>query len=170
MSDLSDDEIVCFMKAHFTDHSWFHADPKERIERRRKIESWLHHECVLLGGRPQTEHPCYFTLNESPFLKEYGYYEGTPREIKIPLSVFSSTNVSFTYPDSFFSEWLDRHQSDPLYHRELNGKVFSLGEMLQLLRNVAIPENVYMNTPSGGFQFYIEAQVWDYKLLDSFSI
>ncbi len=41
--------------------------------------------------------------------------------------------------------------------------------MSQLLRYKAIPENVYMNTPTGGFQFYIEAQVWDYKLLGSFS-
>ena len=169
-SELSDHEILRFMETHFPEHTWFHADPLARIARRRKIESWMYREFVSLGGKPETEHPCYFTLNESPFLKEFAYYEGTPREIRIPLSAFSSTNVSFTYPDSFFSEWLDRHQSDPLYLRELNGKVLSLDEMLQLLRNKAIPENVYMNTPSGGFQFYIEAQVWDYKLLDSFSI
>jgi len=170
MSDLTDDEIVCFMTAHFPGHSWFHADPKERIERRRKIESWLHHEFVLLGGRPQTEHPCYFTLNESPFLKEYGYYEGTPRVIKIPLSVFSSKNVSFTYPDSFFSDWLRRNQRHPLYNRELNGKVFSMDELLVLLEAKAIPENVYMKTQSGEFHFYIEAQVWDRDLLDSLNI
>ena len=170
MSGLTDDEIVRFMTAHFPDHSWFHADPQERIERRRKIESWLHHEFVSLGGRPQTAHPYYFTVNESPFLKEYGYYEGTPREIKIPLGVFSSKNVSFTYPDSFFSDWLRRNQSHPLYNHELNGKVFSLDELLVLLEEKAIPENVSMKTPSGEFQFYIEAQVWDYELLDSLNL
>jgi hypothetical protein len=31
----------------------------------------------------------------------------------------------------------------------------------------AIPEKVYMNTQSGEFHFYIEAQVWDYDLFDS---
>jgi len=35
---------------------------------------------------------------------------------------------------------------------------------------MAIPENVYMNTQSGEFYFYIEAQVWDYDLLESLTI
>jgi hypothetical protein len=34
----------------------------------------------------------------------------------------------------------------------------------------AIPENVSMNTQSGEFHFYIEAQVWDYDLLESLTI
>lgn len=103
-------------------------------------------------------------------LGESDYYEGTPREIKIPVNVFSSQNVSFTYPDSFFSDWLRRNQSHPLYNRELNGKGFSLDQLLVLLEKKAIPENVYMNTQSGEFHFYIEAQVWDYDLLDSLTI
>lgn len=124
-SNLNDNGIIDFMETHFPAHSWFHADPRNRIARRRKIESWLHHEFLLLGGKPKTEHPCYFTLNESPFLKEFGYYEGTPKEVKIPLSIFSSTNISFTYPDGFFSEWLSRNQHHALYNNQLNGRVFS---------------------------------------------
>ena len=37
------------------------------------------------------------------------------------------------YPDSFFSDWLRRNQSHPLYNRESNGKGFSLDQLLVLL-------------------------------------
>src|SRR5690349_12570668 len=111
ISDFSDLEIVHFMQEQFPDHSWFHADPERRIANRRKIETWLYDEFLSLGGKPQTRHPCYFTLDESPFLKEFGYFEGAPREVKIPLSTFSSSNISFTYPDSFFSVWLSRNKA-----------------------------------------------------------
>ena len=169
-SDLNDNEIIHFMEKHFPAHTWFHADPKKRIDTRRKIESWLHHEFLLSGGKPQTKHPCYFTFDESPFLQEFGYYEGTPKEVKFPLSSFSSRNISFTYPDSFFSEWLSRNKGHALYNNELNGKVFSLEEMLVLLKNKVIPNNVYMDTPDCKFHFYVEAQVWDYNLLDTLKI
>jgi len=169
-SNLNDSEIIHFMKKHFPAHSWFHGNPKERIDRRRKIESWLHHQFLSSGGKPQTQHPCYFTLGESPFLKEFGYYEGNPSEVKIPLSAFSSRHISFTYPDSFFSEWLSRNKDHALYNNELNGKVFSLEEMLVLLKNKVIPNNVYMDTPFCRFHFYVEAQVWDYNLLDTLKI
>jgi len=169
-SNLNDNEIIHFMEKHFPTHSWFHANPKKRIDSRRKIESWLHHQFLLSGGKPQTKHPCYFTLGESSFLKEFGCYEGNPREVKIPLSTFSSRNISFTYPDSFFSEWLSCNKGHALYNNELNGKVFSLEKMLVLLKNKVIPNNVYMDTPLYKFHFYVEAQVWDYNLLDTLKI
>lgn len=155
------------METHFPAHAWFHADPKERIHRRRKIERWLHQEFCLLGGKPQTRHPCYFTLEESPFLKQFGCYEGTPKQVKLPLSMFSSKNISFTYPDSFFSDWLSRNRDHALYNSELSGKVFSLEQMVRLQENNVIPKDVYMETPDYPFHFYIEAQVWDYRLLDT---
>jgi hypothetical protein len=84
--------------------------------------------------------------------------------------VFSSKNISFTYPDSFFSEWLSRNKGHALYDSELNGKVFSLEEMLVLLKNKVIPTNVYMDTPDCKFHFYVEAQVWDYNRLDTLKL
>jgi len=89
-------------------------------------------------------------------------------KLKIPLDTFSSKNISFTYPDSFFSDW--RNKSHPLYDAELNGKVFSLEQILDLLRQHAIPEDVYMDSPDCHFHFYVEAQVWDYHLFDTIRI
>ena len=44
-------------------------------------------------------------------------------ELKIPLKLFSTKNISFTYPDSFFSEWLAQNKEHELYNSELNGKL-----------------------------------------------
>jgi len=88
-------------------------------------------------------------------------------KLKIPLDTFSSKNISFTYPDSFFSDWLSRPTSHPLYNAELNSKVFPLEQILDLLRQHAIPEEVYMDSPDCHFHFYVEAQVWDYHLLNT---
>lgn len=165
ISDLGDDEIVLFMSENFPDHSWFHADPKERIKRRRRIEKWLFDEFVLSGGDPKTNNPCYFTLGKSPFLRKFGFYDA---EIALPLRLFSSKNISFTYPDSFFSEWLSRNKDHKLYNHEMNGKLFTMDRILDLASQNEIPQNVRIEDSFYPFEFYIEAQVWDYDILNSY--
>jgi hypothetical protein len=166
ISDLCDDEIILFMKENFPNHAWFHADPEERIKRRRRIEKWLLDEFVLSGGDPKTTNPCYFTLGKSTFLRDAGSFDA---EIEIPLGLFSSKNISFTYPDSFFSEWLGRNKEHNLFNNELNGKIFTIDEVLNLLTQNKIPQNAQMDTSYGyKFEFYIEAQVWDYDILNNY--
>jgi hypothetical protein len=82
--------------------------------------------------------------------------------------LFSPQNISFTYPDSFFSEWLGRNREHELYNSELNGKIFTIDEILALLAQDKIPQNVQMDTAYYKFDFYIEAQVWDYDILNNF--
>lgn len=103
LSELGNDEIVHFMRANFPGHEFFHSNPEKVIKKRRAIEKWLWDEFVLSGGEPHTHHPCYFTLGKSDFLKKSGSYD---TEIEIPLSLFSSKNISFTFPDSFFPNGL----------------------------------------------------------------
>jgi hypothetical protein len=50
-SNLNDNEIIHFMEEHFPAHTWFHADPKKRIDTRRKIERWLHHQFLWSANR-----------------------------------------------------------------------------------------------------------------------
>lgn len=98
--------------------------------------------------------------------KESGSFDA---EIEIPLGLFSSKNISFTYPDSFFSEWLSRNKDHELYNNELNGKIFTIDEILNLLAQNKIPQNVQIDTAySYKFEFYIEAQVWDYDILNNY--
>jgi hypothetical protein len=166
ISDLGDDEIILFMSENFPDHSWFHTDPEKRIKKRREVEKWLFDEFVLSGGDPKTIHPCYFTLGKSPFLKESGFFDS---EIEVPLRLFSPKNISFTYPDSFFSDWLGRNEDHKLYTRELNGKLFTLDQILDLVSQNEIPQNVRMDDSFYPFEFYIEAQVWDYDILKRYT-
>ncbi len=160
-SELADDEIPIFMKKHLPNHSWFHANPKQRIRSRRKVEKWLHEEFIKSGGEPKTEHPCYFTLGKSSFLKNFESFDGKSIELKIPLNDFSSKHISFTYPDSFFSEWLNQNQDHPLFNKDLNGRVFTLDVLPDLLRQNAFPTDQFIDTPNYEYQFYIEAQVWN---------
>jgi hypothetical protein len=170
ISDLADDEIVFFMKEHFPNHKWFHANPEKRIKNRRKIENWLYEQFIVSGGEPKTKYPCYFTLGECPFLKERYGFDKPPAELKIPLNLFSNKNISFTYPDSFFSESLNQNKDHKLYNEELNGKVFTLDEVLNLLAQNKIPKNAEMETNFDyKYDFYIEAQVWDYGVLDDYN-
>lgn len=102
------------------------------------------------------------------FLREGGSFDA---EIEIPLDLFSSKNISFTYPDSFFSEWLSRNKDHELYDNELNGKIFTMDEVFDLLTQNKIPEGAQMDTSYGyKFDFYIEAQVWDYDILNNYMI
>jgi hypothetical protein len=75
-------------------------------------------------------------------------------------------NNSFTYPDSFFFVWLSRNKDHELYNQELNGRIFTIEEVLNLVTENKIPQNVQMDTAYGyKFEFYIEAQVWDWDIL-----
>jgi len=170
-SEFADDEIPVFMKKHFLSHSWFHANPIQRIRNRRKVEKWLHEEFIKSGGNPKTEHPCYFTLGPSTFLKNFESFDGESIELKIPLNEFSSEDISFTYPDSFFSEWLNQNQNHPLFNKKLNGRVFTLNELLDLLSQDAFPTDQFINTPNYEYPFYIEAQIWNYDhLLNNYKV
>lgn len=160
ISELSDDDKIQFMKENFPDHGWFHANPEKRISTRRTVENWLFDAFVRSGGEPKTHHPCYFTLGKSAFLRDEGFYDA---EIQIPLHLFSSKNVNFTYPDSFFSHWLNHNRDHKCYNGELNGKLFTIDEILSLLNENKIPAHVRMDAYYE-FEFYIEAQVWDYDI------
>jgi hypothetical protein len=85
ISDLCDDEIILFMRQNFPGHEWFHAHPEKRIATRREIEMWLFDKFVIARGERKTNHPCYFTLGKSAFLRERGSYDA---EIEIPLGLF----------------------------------------------------------------------------------
>lgn len=168
ISDFPDEQIVSFMEKYFPNDRWFHANPEGRIKTRRKIENWLYNNFISSGGKPKTNHPCYFTLEKSTFLQEFESFEGLSKEVKIPLSLFSCDNISFTYPDSFISEWLNRNKDHDFYDEELNGKIFKLKEILGLLESGRIPNNIYMDTLNYKYHFYIEVQVWDYSILTNF--
>ena len=49
------------------------------------------------------------------------------------------------------------------------GKMFTIDQVLDLLAQNKIPQNISMDTAYGyRFEFYIEAQVWNYDILNNY--
>ena len=72
------------------------------LEERRSAEKWLYSELVKKGKQPHLKSPLYFVLGEcDDFFKEGGFFSGaSPENLQLPLSLFDSNMISFTYPDS----------------------------------------------------------------------
>ena len=87
-------------------------------------------------------------------------------EIRIPLSVFTEYDVSFTYPDSMISLWFGREKPKGYYLPDYHGKVFTLSEILSIVGEKGLPEEDWETNLPSDLAPYIEAQVWNHKLLE----
>jgi len=87
-------------------------------------------------------------------------------EIRIPLSIFTEYDVSFTYPDSMISLWFGREKPKEYYLPDYHGKVFTLSEILSIVGEKGLPEEDWETNLPSDLAPYIEAQVWNHKLLE----
>jgi hypothetical protein len=133
--------------------------PEAYLQSRRATESWLRTEFICKGGKPVSMYPQYFVVDRSIWIEE-GY---SRRSDKIELSIadFAPERVSFTYPDSMLSYWL-QSQIDRDYHQpEYHGRVFTLAEIQGIIDRVGIPEREWQTDPRRQYDLFIEAQVWN---------
>lgn len=86
-------------------------------------------------------------------------------KIQIPISDFKEDDVSFTFIDSMFSFSLGRDKSSEYYQPEYHGKVFSLSEILSIIKEKGSPVEGWWEKLPSDFFLYIEAQVWNHKIL-----
>jgi len=114
--------------------------------RRIKTEEWLHNSFIELGGEPKTEHPLYFVLESSDYLKDW-YDNG--KIIKIPLSIIDIKHISFTLGDSCAN--FDKEDRKELYLKD------KLCEMIKN-NNGTIYELLRKNHKD---YHYIECQLWN---------
>lgn len=120
-------------------------------EKRQKTEEWLYAQFKKHGGNPQTKHPIYFVLCDSPSLE---HFYGQHDRMFIKLKDIPSEYISFTPRDSM-------HLKDMGL---LEGTVWCKDDFLELLRNCGRNvENMIINLPGlygqpGG---YIEAHLWN---------
>jgi hypothetical protein len=168
LSALQDEEAIIIMKALCND-SLFGArfkDPTQYMRDRRQSEQWVREEFMAKGGRPQETYPISMVLGTSPWMVKHAPDTDSHGEIRIPLSIFTEYDVSFTYPDSMISHWFGRDKPNDLYLPDLHGKVFTLSEILSLVAEKGLPEKDWKTNLPGDLAPYIEAQVWNHKLLD----
>lgn len=136
--------------------------------RRRRTDQWVRSEFEKKGGVPVEPYPQYMALGTSKYIRTIG---GDDRyvEIRIPLSEFDSKEVSFTYSDCMVSLWLYEEQQHKAYFNpDIHGKVFTLPEILEVVRVHGIPDGEWETDPGKSFDFFVEAQVWSLRPLEKY--
>ena len=147
--------------------AWLHPG---YLEERREVEAWLYNDFVKKGKRPYLHHPLYFVLGEHNDLFQKGgfFTSANPKKLKIPLSLFDSEMISFTYPDSMPSFNIPRTKRGKPYLKPFHGQVFTLDEITEVVQTYGLPEDRWKVEELWRYDRFIEAQVWDVRPIEKF--
>ena len=117
---------------------------------RRALEEQVRGLFIAKGGKPKRSRPHYFVLGECAWLRNW-YPHGC--ELRLPLHVFRTECLSFTYGDTFPAM---RYGDGKPYR----GKVYTFAELTDLVEQYGLPQ-VWNADGKAGPERYIEAQVWE---------
>lgn len=170
LSALPDQEAIRIMEALRDDTPFGErfANPAQYLHNRRQTEQWVRAEFIAKGGKPQEPYPIPMVLGKSKWMVNVSPDPGRHQEIRIPLAVFTQSDVSFTYPDSMISLWFSREKPSEYYLPEYHGKVFTLPEILAIVEAKGLPEEDWETSLPADLAPYIEAQVWNHALLEEY--
>jgi hypothetical protein len=172
LSALSDEEAIKIMEklCDDTPYGQRFKNPLQYLKDRKDTEQWVRAAFIAKGGKPRDKFPIPMVLGSSKWLAEAAPDPEKKGEIRIPLSVFTVHDVSFTYPDSMISRWFGRDKPAEYYQAELHGIVFTLSEILSIVKKKGMPEENWETNLPKSFAPYIEAQVWNHALLDKYRV
>jgi len=122
---------------------------------RWELETRVRNLFIEKGGNPQRERPHYMILGSCDWLKSWYAEAG---ELCIPLALFASEHVSFTYGDTFPAM---RYGDGKAYR----GQVYILAELSELVEQYGLPQ-IWNQDGQHGPDRYIEAQIWDDGVLN----
>ncbi|MGB5985683.1 MAG: hypothetical protein WBG37_10290 [Desulfobacterales bacterium] len=167
LSALPDEEALKIMVelADDTPYGERFKNPAQYLQNRKATERWVRQAFIAKGGRPKDGYPIPTVLGSSQWLVESAPKREKHGEIRIPLSILTSEDVSFTYPDSMISRWFGRKKPGEFYQAELHGIVFTLPEILAIVAERGMPEEDWEIKLPKHLAPYIEAQVWNRELL-----
>jgi hypothetical protein len=171
LSALSDEEAIKIMEELCDDTPYGERfkDPLQYLKDRKDTERWVREAFIAKGGKPKDEFPIPMVLGSSKWLVEAAPDREKHGEIRIPLSLFTEQDVSFTYPDSMISRWFGQEKPAEYYQAELHGHVFTLSEILSIVERKGMPEEDWETNLPQSLAPYIEAQVWNHELLYKYS-
>ncbi|MBR6537860.1 MAG: hypothetical protein IKT67_11755 [Lachnospiraceae bacterium] len=131
-------------------HRRFGVEFECYYEDRCKAEHWMYDMFCELGGKPETKHPYYFSIQPSEALSEnYGEHY----VIQIDLDEIADNDISFTLGDSM-----------ALYYTEKLNQMFTKNDLLKQLE--LYDNDVYKMLGHNKAQAaFIEAQLWNDKYL-----
>ena len=167
LSQLSDEEAIKIMELLCDDTPFGERfkNPVQYLQNRKETEQWVRAAFIEKGGRPKDEYPISMVLGSSKWMVNASPDKHRHGEIRIPLSLFTKFDVSFTYPDSMISRWMGEEKPDAFYQAELHGKVFTLFEIMTIVEKRGMPEEDWEVKLPENLAPYIEAQVWNHDLL-----
>lgn len=171
LSALPDDKAIPIMEAlyvEYADSILFERfkDPVQYLHNRKQTEQWVREAFIAKGRQPEAPYPITMVLGRSLWIEKHAPGEPeTHGKIQIPLSVLQEDDVSFTYPDSMVSHWLSRDKPPEYYLPDYHGRVFTLSEILSIVETKGMPEEKWQVNHPSHVGSYIEAQVWNQKLL-----
>jgi hypothetical protein len=167
LSALPDIEAIKIMQ-ELCDDTPFGArfkDPVQYLQNRRETERWVREGFISKGGKPQESYPIPMVLGSSRWMIENAPDREGGAVIRIPLSIFTEYDISFTYPDSMISLWFGREKPAEYYQPDLHGKIFTLPEIQSIVEMKGMPEEDWKIDLPRDLAPYIEAQVWRHELL-----
>lgn len=170
LSSLSDEEAIEIMEKLCDDTPFGERfkNPFQYLRDRKDTEKWVRETFTAKGGKPKDKFPISMVLGSSKWLVEVAPERYKHAEIRIPLSVFTEYDVSFTYPDSMISRWFGRDKPAEYYLPDLHGQVFTLSEILSIIKEKGMPEEEWESNLPRDLAPYIEAQVWRHELLKEY--
>lgn len=147
--------------------TWLHPG---YLKERREIEAWLYHDFVNKGKKPYLPHPIYFVLGEHDDLFQKGgfFSSANPIKLEIPLSLFDSDQISFTYPDSMPSFNIPRTERGKPYLKPFHGQVFTQDEIIKVVQKYGLPGDRWKIEEAWRYDRFIEAQIWDIRPIEKF--
>lgn len=145
-------------------------DPAGYLRERKQTEEWVRGAFIARGGRPQDAYPVAMVLGSSQWIERHAPDPFAHSAIRIPLSALAEADVSFTYPDSMVSHWLERDKPAEYYRPEYHGKIFTLPEILALVEQKGPPDEGWGMRLPEEVGSYIEAQVWNHKKLTGYKL
>lgn len=171
LSALTDEQAVLIMQGLYDDTPYGarFKDPEGYLRFRRQTERWVREQFIAKGGQPRESYPIPMVLGSSHWMIKHAPDPSEHAEIRIPLSVFTKADISFTYPDSMISFEFLTEKPPEYYLPELHGRVFTLPETLALVEARGMPEEGWGVNLPWYLAPYIEAQVWNHALLKPFN-
>ncbi|WP_308635379.1 hypothetical protein [Paenibacillus silvisoli] len=125
---------------------------------RRALEDKAKELFVAKGGRPRLSFPHYMTLGACDWIHDW-YEDGDM--ISIPLTAFDEWTVSFTYGDLFPTM---RFEDGKSYRKQ----VYTAEEIKCVIEQYGFPQS-WNADGTRGPERYIEAQVWDERVILAYS-
>jgi len=167
LSALPDEEAIRIMEELCDDTLYGERfkNPVQYLKDRKDTEQWTRDGFIAKGGNPKDEFPITAVLGSSEWLAEFSPDPEKHAEVRIPLSLLTEDDVSFTYPDSMVSRWFGLEKPAEFYQADLHGRIFTLPEILSIVEKRGMPEKDWGLDLPKNLPPYIEAQLWNHELL-----